>query len=107
MESLGSLILFIVLFYVMMRFGCGAHMAHGHAHHDSNDDHDGGGKKPIGHKFVDPVCGMEVEPSEGYGKMYEGIPYRFCSRDCLDKFDADSRRYVGHKGDLAVRRRLG
>ena len=30
MEGLGSLLLFAALFYFMMRFGCGAHMVHGH-----------------------------------------------------------------------------
>ena len=30
MEGLGSMLLFAALFYFMMRFGCGAHMVHGH-----------------------------------------------------------------------------
>ena len=30
MEGLGSLLFFAALFYFMMRFGCGAHMVHGH-----------------------------------------------------------------------------
>lgn len=30
MEGLGSLLIFAALFYFMMRFGCGAHMVHGH-----------------------------------------------------------------------------
>ena len=81
MEGLGSLLLFAVLFYVMMRYGCGAHMIHGHGSHRHHD----GVKK----KFIDPVCGMEVDTDKGYGKMYQGKPYRFCSRNCLDKFDAD------------------
>ena len=29
MEGLFSLLLFAVLFFLMMRFGCGSHMAHG------------------------------------------------------------------------------
>ena len=30
MDGFLSFLLFAALFYVMMRFGCGAHMAHGH-----------------------------------------------------------------------------
>lgn len=86
MEGLLSLLIFAGLFYVMMRFGCGAHMAHGkHAGHSG---------KSGAAKYIDPVCGMEVEIEQGYGKMHEGELYRFCSRNCLDKFDADPDRYI-------------
>ena len=34
MESLWSLLLFAAVFFFMMRFGCGAHMNHGHGGHD-------------------------------------------------------------------------
>lgn len=29
MEGLVSLLIFVAVFYLMMRFGCGAHMVHG------------------------------------------------------------------------------
>lgn len=96
METLGQLILFVVLFYLMMRVGCGSHMRHGSGHDEGGTDERRGSKR-TGHRFVDPVCGTEVAPSEGYGKMYEGIPYRFCSRACLDEFDVDEKRYAGRK----------
>ncbi len=65
----------------MMRFGCGAHMAHGHGHsHGSQTDV----------KRHNPVCGVEVEMDKGYGKMHEGTLYRFC----LDKFAADPEHYL-------------
>jgi len=86
MEGLGSLLLFAVLFFLLMRFGCGAHMAHGHGGHSH-----GAGKDT---KHIDPVCDMEVETEQGYGKMYQGSLYRFCSKSCLDKFDADPERYL-------------
>ena len=35
MDGLLSLLLFAGLFYVMMRFGCGSHMAHRHGGHGS------------------------------------------------------------------------
>ena len=102
------------LFFVMMRYGCGAHMmGHGHSQHGDEDGHERheshraatgqyqAALKPpknrVSGTFVDPVCGMPVPRDQGYGKMYEAVPYRFCSRGCLDKFDDDAERYV-HKG---------
>jgi len=71
-DGLLSLLFFGVLFYVMMRFGCGAHMVHGHRGH--------GGKKDAGDpQPVDPVCGKHVPTLEGYGKMQDAKLYRFCS----------------------------
>ena len=87
MEGLGSLLLFAAFFYLMMRFGCGAHMIHGHG-----DGHSHGAGKD--QKYIDPVCDMEVDTEQGYGKMYQGMLYRFCSKSCLDKFDADPERYL-------------
>ncbi len=85
MEGLGSLLFFAILFFLMMRYGCGSHMMHGHggAHGDGEAA-----------KYIDPVCGMEVEAERGYGKMHEGRLYRFCSRRCLDKFDTEPERYI-------------
>ncbi len=82
MEGLLSLLIFAGLFYLMMRLGCGAHGVHGSHGGGENADH------------VDPVCGMQVDPSQGYGKMYEGQLYRFCSRSCLDKFETEPERYL-------------
>jgi len=87
MDGLLSFLLFAGLFYFMMRHGCGAHMIHGHDDHShshgSNDE-----------KHIDPVCDMEVNVEQGYGKMYQGSLYRFCSRSCLDKFDANPEHYL-------------
>lgn len=84
MEGLGSLLLIAVLFFLMMRFGCGAHIMHGsHSHGDNK-----------GAKHIDPVCNMEVEIEQGYGKMFQGTLYRFCSKNCLDKFDDDPEHYL-------------
>lgn len=92
MEGLLTFLLFAGLFYFMMRYGCGAHMVHGHGGHSSQTGKCGGNAKG-----VDPVCGMEVDPNQGYGKMFEGKHYRFCSRNCLDKFDGDPTRYLGSR----------
>jgi len=89
MEGLISLLVYALLFYLLMRFGCGAHMIHGH-----HGGHEGSGH-PDG-KFIDPVCGKEIESDQGYGVMYEGNLYRFCSRQCLDQFDSQ-RALFAHK----------
>ena len=90
MEGLLSLLLFGGLFFLMMRFGCGAHVMHGgHDHAGKADAQDT--------DHLDPVCGMTVDQHAGYGKMHEGRLYRFCSRACLDKFEADPTRYAAAK----------
>jgi len=85
MEGLGSLLLFALFFYLMMRFGCGAHLG-GHT-----GGHDEAAPSP---DHQDPVCKRQVKPSEGYGLMHAGSLFRFCSRECLDRFEADTDRYL-------------
>jgi YHS domain-containing protein len=31
--------------------------------------------------------------------VHEGTEYRFCSRNCLDKFDAEPAHYLSQKAD--------
>ena len=96
MDGLLSLLLFAGVFLLMMRFGCGAHVMHGgHGHKQSNESNAGGPN------HEDPVCGMRVDPNEGYGRMHDGRLYRFCSRDCLDKFELEPTRYA-KKQELEV-----
>jgi YHS domain-containing protein len=85
MQGLGSLLLFAAFFYFMMRFGCGAHMVHGsHGGHDER-------RLP---EAKDPVCGMPITSGEGYAMMRQGHQYRFCSKNCLDKFEREPERYL-------------
>ncbi len=84
MEGLLWLLGFGVLFYFMMRYGCGAHRVHGS--HGEHRHGAGGGK--------DPVCGMTVAADTGYTKFHEGARYAFCSKACLEKFDAEPARYL-------------
>jgi YHS domain-containing protein len=82
MEGILYLVFIALWFYLMMRYGCGAHIMHGHHGHSSGANH------------LDPVCGMKVKPMQGYGKMYHGNLYRFCTKSCLDKFDLDPEKYL-------------
>jgi YHS domain-containing protein len=92
MEGLLSFLLFGVFFYLMMRFGCGAHMVHGGHEGHGSEGHAGHSTQQSSAK--DPVCGMDVASGEGYSKMYEGREHRFCSRKCLHKFEAEPHRYL-------------
>ncbi len=101
MSGFLSFLLFGALFFVMMRFGCGAHVGHGgHGGHSAQRDSSGDQTvTPSTHHAldtgVDPVCGMKVEPGAGYASAYQNQTVRFCSRDCLDKFEAQPQRYLG------------
>lgn len=86
MEGLLWLLGFGLLFYFMMRYGCGAHMVHGR--HGGHESHGGGGDEK------DPVCGMQVSADRGYTKVHEGRRYAFCSKNCLEKFEADPAKYA-------------
>ena len=93
MEGLLWLLGFGVLFFLMMRYGCGAHIAHGgHGPHAGHDGHGGHASAAGGAK--DPVCGMSVRANQGYSKAWSGQTYRFCSRNCLDQFEAAPERYA-------------
>jgi YHS domain-containing protein len=92
METLFSLLLIGGLFYFMMRYGCGAHMI---GHRDQRGYPQSGEEaRPGADTYSDPVCGMTVAPDRGYRKMHDGRQYRFCSRTCLDKFEASPKQYV-------------
>jgi len=99
MDGLLSFLLFAGLFFLMMRFGCGAHMMHGHG--SSHESGKQAGSDDAG-KHIDPVCGKNVPATEGYGKMHEGELHRFCSRGCLDAFEADPERYVRAHEEVAT-----
>jgi len=88
MDGLLSLLIFAGLFYFMMRFGCGAHMVHGKHNHDTAQSNA---------KDIDPVCGKEIDTNKGYGMMHKETLYRFCSRNCMDKFEASPDDYIHSK----------
>lgn len=46
-------------------------------------------------RIADPVCGMEIGPSEVAARLsYEGREHVFCSDDCLRKFVASPATYI-------------
>lgn len=59
-------------------------------------------KSPTAKTFIDPVCGMTVDPEKAKGKStFENTDYYFCSPKCKTKFDADPHAYL-HKSATPV-----
>jgi Cu+-exporting ATPase len=45
--------------------------------------------------FIDPICGMTVEPQSAAGSTeYNGTTYYFCSKHCLQKFSVDPESFL-------------
>lgn len=93
LKSLGWLLIWGGLFFVMMRYGCGAHMMGGHGHgHNHGKENSGGNSK-------DPVCGMAVEPQKAAAAaVRNGNTYYFCSTSCRNKFEQEPDKYLGKLG---------
>lgn len=100
MEALLYFALWAGLFFLMMRFGCGAHvMGHGHQHSGTAGGGEKGGAPNV--KWlppttdIDPVCGKTVQTVEAKSAVHDGTVYYFCSRDCREIFEAAPTQYLG------------
>ncbi|ADV64416.1 YHS domain-containing protein [Desulfurococcus mucosus] len=48
-------------------------------------------------EYVDPVCGMRVDPSKSKHKtLYKGRIYYFCSSRCKEEFERNPEYYLSH-----------
>lgn len=98
MESLVYFLLFAGLIFLMMRFGCGAHvMGHGHGHGGSSAERAESGHRarlvpPA--KDIDPVCGMTVETVRARSSVFDGRIYYFCSASCREKFETNPTAFA-------------
>lgn len=99
MGTIVYLLFWAVLFFVMMRFGCGAHvMGHHHrGHRDAPPDGSPNGAGPWStpSEARDPVCGKTVPTADAKSSFRDGHAYYFCSQDCREKFEAAPRTYLG------------
>jgi YHS domain-containing protein len=93
-ESIKSLLSFLLwggLFFLMMRYGCGAHIMGGHGKHGGHGKTD----DTAGSQAKDPVCGMAVDPGKAAGaSVHAGKTYYFCSASCRDKFEKEPAKYA-------------
>ena len=126
MESVLSLLFWVGLLFLLMRFGCGSHLfSHGHAAKShkgtSAAGHGGSGGTSGGthpretdgserltweapEKDIDPVCGETVSTAEARPSLHDGQVYYFCSRECREAFEAAPEHYVGLGETHNVRR---
>ena len=94
LKSLGSILIWGVLFFLMMRYGCGAHMMGGHGHRGHGGRGDPG--PATGSKNKDPVCGMTVDPQNAAAAaVHGGNTYYFCSTRCRDEFEKAPANHIG------------
>src|SRR5262249_11770506 len=50
--------------------------------------------------MIDPICGMEVEPSKAAGNhVHNGQTYFFCSHHCLAKFKEEPEKFLKSRTD--------
>ncbi len=98
METVIWFLIWGVLIFFMMRFGCGAHiMGHGHGRHEghgtSSDRERLRWSAP--ETDVDPVCGMTVHTDKAKSAVHEGTVYYFCSSNCRERFESTPQLFVG------------
>jgi len=91
LKSLGWLLFWGVLIFVMLRYGCGAHVMGGHGGHGGHGE---SGETPAG-QAKDPVCGMNVDPKNAAAaSVHGGTTYYFCSASCRDQFERDPKKFA-------------
>jgi YHS domain-containing protein len=108
MESLLYVALWGGLIFLMMRFGCGAHvMGHGHGKKSESDGATGAGDQELRwvapKKAVDPVCRKSVATESAKPSVFDGNVYYFCSRECREVFEAAPDVYLGGEQRDATR----
>ena len=48
----------------------------------------------------DPVCGMEIDPKSAFAtREHAGQTFYFCSKECVDQFDAHPHQFGHPKHD--------
>jgi len=109
MEALLYFAFWAALIFLMMRFGCGAHVMgrgrksqHGHRAEDTESGRELRWIPP--ETDVDPVCGKTVATDTAKPSVFDGTVYYFCSRECRELFETAPKLYGD--GQSAAPRRL-
>ncbi len=80
MNELLYFMLLAGIVFLMMRFGCGAHMmGHGKAKHSEGAPKEQAGTEEL--RWAPP-------------SVHDGQVYYFCSRDCRERFEAAPAQYL-------------
>jgi len=96
-ETSGALLYFLFwagLIFLMMRYGCGAHVMgrSGHERRDGNNNQNLRWIAP--ERDTDPVCGKSVQTINAKSSVFDGNVFYFCSRECREIFEAAPEQYV-------------
>jgi YHS domain-containing protein len=106
MEALLYFAVWAAFIFLMMRFGCGAHVM-GHGHHGPMKNGREDRSAPDSLRWVppkedmDPVCGKTVRPENAKPSVHDGYVYYFCSRECREAFEAAPHLYVGPEAEAS------
>ena len=102
MEALLYFIIWAAAIFVMMRFGCCAHvMGHGgnRAKTDEPPENSSAELRWIAPETdIDPVCGKEVSTGVAKPTVHGGKVYYLCSRECREVFEVAPELYIGGSG---------
>lgn len=97
MENVFFFLIWAAAIFLMMRLGCGAHVAgHGHSGSGSQGRNEGSqGLRWIPpEKDTDPVCDKTISTDTAKSAVHDGHVYYFCSRECRERFEAAPRSYL-------------
>lgn len=105
MESILYFLLLAGAFFLMMRFGCGAHVTgHGDARGSGTDGKLSGQRWAIPQTATDPVCGMTVQTRTARSTVHDGRIYYFCSSDCRERFEAAPEAYQAGAPEVSLKK---
>lgn len=111
MEPLLYFGLWAIVIFLMMRYGCGAHvMGHGHgaSHGRANSQSEATELRWVPpEKDVDPVCGETVHTVTAKPSVHDGTVYYLCSRECRERFEAAPELYVPEGGQVQAKQEAG
>jgi YHS domain-containing protein len=92
MGTLGYLIFFGIVFWIMHRGGgcCGGD----HGSNSTKQNNQGEENKKSASEIIemvcDPVCGLHIKKSNAIPRTIKGGKYYFCSAECANDFIEDS-----------------
>lgn len=102
MSSLFYFLFWAGLIFLMMRFGCGAHVMGRKSKHKHYEDEQISPSNRSQEKLwvaparnIDPLCGSQVNTNNAKSTDRNGSAYYLCSRECREIFEVGSETYLG------------
>jgi len=95
MSALLWFVIWAGLIFLMMRFGCGAHVMGHRTDSKAGHDEDTASARWIPPKTdTDPVCRKTVRTADAKPSVFDGKVFYFCSRECREIFEAAPELYL-------------